>query len=85
VNVDLEREEWQNVINILGTAKESWVITNPLIAKLTQQLQRQLNAAQEGIQQSNGGSQHPRDDALRSSAAPGGGGGVVDRAEKPAR
>jgi hypothetical protein len=44
--VELSDTEWQQLINILGTTKEHpWVMTNPLLMKIGQQLN---NAQQIG-------------------------------------
>lgn len=40
--VVLEKNEWQALMNILGTTKEHpWVVTNPLLMKIGGQLQAQ--------------------------------------------
>lgn len=45
--VTLERNEWQQVMNILGTTKDHpWVVTNPLLMKIGGQLQLQDPQAQ---------------------------------------
>ena len=43
-SVDLSTEEWQTLINILATANGpgiSWTVTNPLLAKISEQVRRQ--------------------------------------------
>lgn len=40
--VDLPEQDWQQILSILGTTKEfAWVVTNPLLMKIGQQLQPQ--------------------------------------------
>ena len=40
--VELDLTEWNMIVNILASTKEwPWTVTNPLIAKLAQQLQGQ--------------------------------------------
>ena len=48
--VELNEEEWRQLLNILGTTKEwPWVITNPLLMKIGQQLNKQTNSGEMPI------------------------------------
>lgn len=48
--VVLEKNEWQVLMNILGTTKEHpWVVTNPLLMKIGGQLQLQEPQAQPAM------------------------------------
>jgi hypothetical protein len=48
--VELSDQEWQQLINILGTTKEhAWVTTNPLLMKIGNQLQARQAPQQVGI------------------------------------
>jgi hypothetical protein len=87
MQVDLEFEEWQWVLKIIGHSVNvaPWVITNPLLMKIGQQTERQANAAQERVQQGNGQLEHPRDDQVGSSAPPSNRGGAEHREAKPAK
>ena len=47
--VTLEDQEWQGLINVLANATNSpWVVTNPLLMKIGQQLQAQTQAQPGG-------------------------------------
>lgn len=40
--VQLENDEGQQILNVLATTKDHpWIVTNPLIQKIAQQLQKQ--------------------------------------------
>jgi len=84
-NINLENEDWDRVMHIIGNAGPfPWVMTNPLLMKIGEQ-RRQSDAAQDRVQQGNGQEQYPRDDQVGLSSAPGVRGGHEQRAEKPAR
>lgn len=46
--VMLSDQEWQSVVQILGNALAPWVVTHPLLTKISQQLQARPAAAQPG-------------------------------------
>ena len=37
-DVNLEDKEWQQIIQIVSNAMAPWVVTNPILMKITQQL-----------------------------------------------
>ena len=47
--VTMSEQEWQAVMNILGTAPAPWVTTNPLLMKIGDQLRQQANQAANPI------------------------------------
>lgn len=47
--VDLEQQDWQQVVNILGSANAPWIITNPLILRITQQINKQTDINKQSI------------------------------------
>ena len=84
-SVQLENEDWDRVMHIIGNAGSiPWVVTNPLLMKIGEQ-RRQSDAAQDRVQQGNGQLEHSRDDEGGPSPTPSHRGGLEHRAEKPAR
>lgn len=61
--VNLEDQEWRWLLTTLAN-KCTWAEVNPLLMKIGMQLERQSNAAQEGIKPGNGQFEHPRDDSF---------------------
>lgn len=47
--VDLDHQDWQQVVNILGSANAPWIVTNPLILRITQQVNRQTDINKQSI------------------------------------
>lgn len=47
--VDLDQQDWQQVVNILGSANAPWIVTNPLILRITQQINKQTQSKQNSI------------------------------------
>jgi len=54
--VDLAQEEWQQIVNILATKDAPWVVTNPLLMKINQQLQQ--GGSIPPLQKRNSGKEH---------------------------
>lgn len=40
-SVNLSEEEWQKIMNVLMT-QATWIVANPLLQKMTEQLARQV-------------------------------------------
>lgn len=61
MHVELNRDEWQQVLTIIGNTRDfPWATTNPLLMKIGQQLQAQeqtnsgetrINIDQTGVKQ----------------------------------
>ena len=57
--LNLDENECQQLLNILGTTKESWVLTNPLIMKIGTQLRQQQQKGSGDVLDSRQGASRP--------------------------
>lgn len=49
IQVELDYKDWQQVINLLGSANAPWIITNPLILRIVKQVETKKQPDQTNI------------------------------------